>query len=387
MPVDGLRRKAAITGIGELKPVRRTERTAEALMMEAARLSIVDAGLEASDIDGVLVTPPIFSKLAFAHASAVAEYLGIRPTFANVVDMAGASGTSQVWKAASAIVEGFASHVLCISGESLMQQGRRGPVRTSFFDDFELPFGPLGAPSGYALAATRHMHEYGTTPEQMARVAVDQRSNACANPDAMFYGQPITIDDVLSSRLVSDPLHLLEVVMPVSGAAAFVVSGADAARSMPHDPVYLLGAAEMIGHSCLSQAESITTSPIAYTGPTAMKRAGVEPQDIDMASLYDCFTITVLITIEDAGFCPKGKAGVFAAEHDLTFKGDFPVNTHGGQLSFGQAGLAGGTSHVIEAVRQLRGEANGRQVPDCELVFVNGNGGILAEQCSVVLGS
>ena len=146
--MEGLKRKAAITGIGELKPVRRTEQTAEALMMEAVRLAIVDAGLETRDIDGVLVTPPIFSQLTFAHASAVAEYLGIRPTFANVVDMAGASGTSQVWKACAAIVEGFANHVLCISGESLTQYAQRGPVRTSFFDDFELPFGPLGAPSG-----------------------------------------------------------------------------------------------------------------------------------------------------------------------------------------------------------------------------------------------
>jgi len=387
--MDRLKRAAAITGIGELKPLKKTEQTGDDLMMEAVRLALIDSGLEAKDIDGILITPPLSSTISMAHASAISEMLGVRPTFANVVDMAGASGASQVWKAASAVADGMAKHVLCITGEATNPKAFSNmPRRVSmnFHDiDFEAPYGAMGAPSGYALAAMRHKHEYGTTAEMRARIAVDQRTNAQANPDAMFNGVPITTEDVINSRLVSDPFHLLEIVMPVSGAAAFIVSEPEAAKTMKNPPVWLLGAAEMVGHSSIAQAKTVTTTPVAYTGPTALKRAGVTHADIDLLSIYDCFTIMVMMTIEDAGFVEKGKIGPWALENDMTYKGNLPVNTHGGQLSFGQAGLAGGTSHVIEAVRQLRHQAGERQIPDCELVFVNGNGGIMAEECSLVL--
>jgi acetyl-CoA acetyltransferase len=230
------------------------------------------------------------------------------------------------------------------------------------------------------------MFEYGTTSRQLAKIAADQRTNACANPDALFFDQPITIDDVLNSPLVVDPLHLLEIVMPCTGGAAFVVVSPEAARQSPRPPVWLLGAAEYATHMMLSQAPDITTSPIAVTAPKAFQTAGVSPEDVDLVSVYDCYTITVLVTLEDAGFCSKGGGGPFVAEHDLTYRGDLPVNTHGGQLSFGQPGLAGGASHVTEAVRQLQGRAGSRQVPNCELAFVNGNGGVMSEQASLVLG-
>lgn len=389
--MDRLKRAAAITGIGELKPLKKTDLSSDDLMMEAVRLALLDAELEAKDIDGILITPPLSSTISMAHASAIAEMLGVRPTFANVVDMAGASGASQVWKAASAIADGMAKHVLCITGEATNSKAFSNmPRRISmnFHDvDFESPYGAMGAPSGYALAAMRHKHEYGTTAEMRARIAVDQRANAQVNPDAMFYGAPITSEDVLNSRLVSDPFHLLEIVMPVSGAAAFIVSEPEAAKKMKNPPVWLLGAAEMIGHSSIAQAKTVTTTPVAYTGPKALERAGVSHGDIDLLSIYDCFTIMVMMTIEDAGFVKKGTIGPWALENDMTYKGNLPVNTHGGQLSFGQAGLAGGTSHVIEAVRQLRHQAGERQIKDCELVFVNGNGGIMAEECSLVLSN
>lgn len=387
--MDRLKRAGAITGIGELAPMKMTDQTSDDLMMEAVRLALIDSGLEAKDIDGILVTPPLSSTISMAHAGAFAEMLGIRPTFANVVDMAGASGASQVWKACSAIADGMAKHVLCITGEATNSRAFQNmPRRVSmgFHDlDFEAPYGPMGAPSGYALAAMRHAHDYGTTVEMRARVAVDQRTNAQANPDAMFCGKPLTSEDVINSRLVSDPLHLLEIVMPVSGAAAFIVSAPDVAKRMKNDPIWLLGAAEIIGHSSISQAQSLSTSPIAYTGPAALKRAGVKHDEIDLLSIYDCFTIMVMMTIEDAGFVKKGQIGPWCLDNDMTFKGDLPVNTHGGQLSFGQAGLAGGTSHVIEAVRQLRHSAGERQIKNCEKVFVNGNGGIMGEECSLVL--
>lgn len=388
-----LRRKGAITGIGELPPLRKTDRSPEELIFEAARLAMDDAGLPPSEIDGLLVTPPLASAVTMAVPSAYAEMLGLRLSYANVVDMAGASGASQVLKAVAAIAAGHARHVLCLSGDAQNPQAfnqitQRGRVALSFFEhDFEAIYGPMGAPSGYALAATRHAYEYGVTAEMRARVAVDQRTNACANPNAMFYGKPITVDDVLATRIVSSPFHLLEIVMPVSGAAAFIVSAPEAAAATPRPPVWYLGGAERVGHSSPAQVDNILVTPIAYTGPKAMERAGVTPNDIDVVEVYDCFTTTVLLTLEDAGFCTKGKSGEFVLEHDLTYKGDLPVNTHGGQLSFGQAGLAGGTSHVTEAVRQLRHSAGERQVPDAELAFVNGNGGILAEQCSLVLSN
>jgi acetyl-CoA acetyltransferase len=244
----------------------------------------------------------------------------------------------------------------------------------------------MGVNSGYALIAQRHMYEYGTTSRQLAKIAVDQRANACANPDALFYEQPLTLDDVLSSPLIVDPLHLLEIVLPCTGGAALVVTAADRARDGAHPPVILLGAGEALSHNIVAYAPNITTSPIAVAAPKAFAMAGVTPRDIDLVSVYDCYTITVLVTLEDAGFCPKGRGGPFVEENDLTYRGNLPVNTHGGQLSFGQPGLAGGMSHVTEAVRQLQGRAGERQVPNCELAFVNGNGGIMSEEVSLVLG-
>jgi acetyl-CoA acetyltransferase len=243
----------------------------------------------------------------------------------------------------------------------------------------------MGVNSGYALIAQRHMAEYGTTSRQLAKIAVDQRTNACANPDAMYYGTPITIEDVLESPLVVDPLHLLEIVRPCTGGSAFIVVSPEIARRSERRPVWLLGAGEGNTRLTLSQRETLTTSTIAVSAPKAFEMAGVTPGDVDLVSVYDCYTITVLITLEDAGFCAKGEGGAFVEEHDLTYKGDLPLNTHGGQLSFGQPGLAGGMSHVTEAVRQLQGRAGERQVK-CELAFVNGNGGVMSEQASLVLG-
>ncbi len=173
---------------------------------------------------------------------------------------------------------------------------------------------------------------------------------------------------------------------PCTGGAAFVVVAPDLARETPPTPAWLLGAGEASRGPMLSQFESLTTSPIAISAPRAFEMAGVSHADINLLSVYDCYTITVLITLEDAGFCPKGRGGPFVEEHNLTYAGDLPLNTHGGQLSFGQPGLAGGMSHVTEAARQLQGRAGARQVKGCELSFVNGNGGIMSEQVSLVLG-
>jgi len=214
---------------------------------------------------------------------------------------------------------------------------------------------------------------------------VDQRTNACAHPDAVFHGKPLTVDDVLASPVIADPIHLLEVVMRVQGGAAVLVANADLARRSRHRPVRITGFGEHVAFKTPTYAEDLVRTPIARAADRAFAMAGLDREDVDMASIYDCYTITVLMSLEDAGFCTKGTAMQWVSEHDLTFRGDFPVNTAGGQLSFGQAGMAGGMHHVVDAARQVMGRADQAQVADCHTAFVTGNGGIMSEQVALLL--
>jgi acetyl-CoA acetyltransferase len=216
---------------------------------------------------------------------------------------------------------------------------------------------------------------------------VDQRKNANANPAAIFHGQELTIDEVLASEIICEPLHMLEIVMPAAGAAALLVTSADRVPDAQQPPAWLLGAGESVTHSSFAQAPALDATGIGIASRSAFAQAGVQPSDMGFASLYDCYTIMVLLTLEEAGFCPRGEAGAFVEAHDLTFAGDFPMNTHGGQLSFGQAGMAGGMSHVTEAVRQIQGRCGVRQIPGLELAYAHGNGGIIAEQTGLVFGA
>ncbi len=385
-----LKGKAAIIGVGEIKPTATPEgKTSLGIMAEVAKLAIEDAGLRPQDIDGLLLCPPML-ETGTIWPSIVGEYLQLRLTHGDVVDLGGASACGTIWRAAAAIDAGLCNTVLCLTGEATDVEGfytpRGGRPSTLPWREFDVPYGPMGANSGYALIAQRHMHEYGTTSAQLAKVAVDQRTNACSNPDALFHDKPITVEDVLNSAMIVDPLHLLEIVMPCTGGAAVVVTAAKRAKDGAHPPVYLLGAGEAVSHSLAAYSPNLTTSPIAVSAPRAFEMAGVTPADVDLVSVYDCYTITVVVTLEDAGFCEKGQGGTFVEANDLTYRGNLPLNTHGGQLSFGQAGLAGGMSHVTEAVRQLTERAGERQVADCGMAFVNGNGGIMSEEVSLVLG-
>ncbi len=218
-------------------------------------------------------------------------------------------------------------------------------------------------------------------------MAVDQRRNANANPAAIFHDQPLTIDDVLGSEMICEPLRMLEIVMPAAGAAALVVTAADRVGDAAQRPAWLLGAGESVTHSSLAQAPDFGETGIGVAARAAFSSAGVAPGEVGLASLYDCYTIMVLLTLEEAGFCKPGEAGAFVASHDLSWAGDFPLNTHGGQLSFGQPGMAGGMSHVTEAVRQIQGRGGARQVPGLELAYAHGNGGIIAEQVGLVFGA
>lgn len=386
-----LREETAITGMAELKPSKTPGgRTTLGLFSEVAGLAIRDAGLRPSDIDGLLVTPPI-EDTTFMWPAQVAEYLKLKPRFLDMVELGGASGCGSILRAALAVAAGLCRHCICLSGgiwrsDVFNSDEGKTSVMSQAEIEYDLPHGPMGFNSGYALIAHRHMYQYGTSPLQMAKIAVDQRQNALLNPDALFNKKAITAQDILNSPLVVDPIHLFEIVLPCTGAAALVVSRSEEARDMPHPPVHILGMGEACTHNSITYSDDITVSPIKFSAARAFEMAGLGPADMEYLSLYDCYPITVIITLEDAGFCAKGDGGPFVDAHDFTWQGDLPMNTHGGQLSFGQPSYAGGTSHVTEAVRQLRGEAGARQVRRNRTAFVNGNGGIMSTQCSLVLG-
>jgi len=380
-----LKNQAAAIGFAELKPWKDAppDLTPLSLMARLTAEAIADAGLAKSDIDGFLVGMPTADP-GFIYPASAAEVLGINPRMLNVVDIGGASPAGMIWRAAAAIHAGMCSAVLCIVADLNRMGDQRVPV-ISVQREFEAPYGNIGANCGYAMIAHRHMYEYGTTAQQMAKVAVDQRKNALKNPLAAFGDKPLTIDDVLNSRMIVDPLHLFEIVSPCSGGSAVIIASPEVAKRAKNPPIWLLGAGEYSNHSSITYAPSLTESPIKPAADAAFKMAGVERKDVDLVCPYDCYTITVLVTLEDAGFCKKGQGGPFAAEHDLSYAGDFPCNTHGGQLSFGQPGLGGGMSHVVEGIRQLMGRGEGRQVKNAALAYVNGNGGIMSEQVSLIL--
>ena len=383
--------QSSIIGIGELPPILHAgDQTTLDLLTRAAALAIQDAALHKDDIDGLLVTPPS-EDTYFLWPSQVAEYLQLNPAFMNMVELGGASAAGTIARAALMVEAGICNNCLCLSGgvwdpQVFNTRAGKMSVMSQVEIDYELPYGPMGFNSGYAWIARRHMYEYGTTPEQLAKIAVDQRTNALANPTALFNQTPLTVAEVLASPLIVDPLHLLEIVRPCSGAAAVIVSRGHKDPYQAHAPVPIQGFGEAYTHNSIVYAPSLTVSPIKMAAQRAFCMAGVGVKDIDLVSLYDCYTITVLISLEDIGFCPKGEGGRFVENNDLSYQGSLPCNTHGGQLSCGQASFAGGMSHVIEAVRQLRGEAGQRQVQNNQLALVNGNGGVMSTQCCLILG-
>jgi acetyl-CoA acetyltransferase len=376
----------AIVGIGELKPVRYTDNTTTLeLIAESVRLAVQDAGLEKDAIDGLLVGPQVGETPQHVPAT-VSEYLGLQPKMSNVVDLGGASGAGMLWRAAAAIDAGMCETVVCVLANKNEKTGvprspNRNPIR-----EFDVPFGASGANTSYALLKQRHMEEYGSTQEQFALIAHWARKNAQLNPNAIFHGKPLSVGEVLDSPLIIDPMHLLEIVMPVAGGAAYVVTSKDNLPVGNHPPVSLLGAGEKITHRAVSHSPALESAPLEYAISAALGQANVKVQDIDLLSLYDCYTSVVGITLENAGLCPPGKFGEWMKDHSFGHDGDWPLNTHGGQLGCGQADLAGGMSHIIEAVRQLRHEAHPRQIPDARLSLVTGNGATLSEAVAVVLG-
>ena len=389
---DSLRGAAAIVGIGELKPERsRPGRSAMSLLTEAAYLAIQDAGLTKEDIDGFVMDAGMEGASGFN--TTMAEHMGIYPTFATGCDAQGASGVTMALQAAAYVNAGLANYVLCGMGAAIDTGRRQRPAAPSLTEtsssEFVVPFGPTVAANGnYAMIARRHEELYGTTVEKRAKISVDLRYNANHNPMAIFHDTPITIEDVVNSRIVADPLHMLECVMPCAGACAFVVTRADIARGMRHKPAYILGGALGISRNNLQYVGEITVSPVGRAARKAFAMAGYGPNDVQAMEIYDSFTITVICELEDSGFCNKGEGGDWIQAHDLTFKGDKPLNTHGGQLSYGQASTAGGCAQVTEAVRQIRRDGGEHQVPGpTDLIYVTGSGGSFSQQGALLVGT
>jgi acetyl-CoA acetyltransferase len=304
-----------------------------------------------------------------------------------------------VWRAAVAVELGLCDAVLAVlpGSRALPRSARRAPVAPSWYGassnnygspqaEFEIPYGNVGQNAPFAQIAQRYGAQYGYDPSALAKIAVDQRTNACAHPGAVFHDTPITEADVLGSPMIADPIHMLETVMPVHGGTGVLIANADLAHKSRHRPVWITGFGEHISFKTTTYARDPMVTPIARSAERAFAMAGLRPADVDIASIYDCYTITVLMTLEDAGFCPKGQGMAWIKDRDLTFRGDFPLNTAGGQLSYGQAGMSGGMHHVVDATRQLMGRSAAAQVPDANIAFVAGTGGIMSEQVALVLG-
>jgi acetyl-CoA acetyltransferase len=383
------KRKVAVVGVSLSDCGRVDDATPYALHAQAARRALADAGMDRSLVDGFAsaglgTLPPV----------EVAEYLGLRPTWVDSTAVGGSTWEVMAAHATDAIAAGHTRAVLLVYGSTAradikagrrtgnLSFGARGPLQ------FEVPYGHTLI-AKYAMAARRHMHEYGTTLEQLASVAVQARANAALNPEAMFR-TPITTDDVLSGPMIADPFTKLHCCLRSDGGAAVLLAAEEYVRDCRTAPVWILGTGEHVSHTTMSEWPDFTVSPAAVSGRLAFERAGVRPDEIDVAEIYDAFTYMTLVTLEDLGFCAKGEGGQFVEKGRLTVGGELPVNTDGGGLSAQHPGMRG-LFLLVEAVRQLRGEAGERQVRKAggrlpELAVASGTGGWFCSSGTVVLG-
>jgi len=356
----------------------------------AFRRALADCGIEKSEIDGYLCANGFSQNVD--DAANMAEYLQIKHRWIDGTSVGGSSFEFFVQHAAAAIEARQCDVVLVTYGSDLLSRAGRmlgtstfssGGARVPGAAQYENCWGNVLA-GGYAMAARRHMHEFGTTPAQLAEIAVGVREFAGLNPFAQ-YRDPITVDDVLNSRMIADPLHKLDCCVISDGGGAFIMTTKERARDLAKPPVYVLGAAGAQTHWTISQMPDFTTTAAAQCGPEALGRAGVRPEDVDTIQVYDSFTITVLMLLEDMGFCKKGEGGQFVETGVLRRGGAQPLNTDGGGLSACHPGMRG-IFLINEAVRQLRGDGGLAQVPDCEVAVACGSGGYLSCIGTVVLG-
>ena len=387
MSRTSLRGQVAIVGVADTAVGIVPDKTPLELCVEAALAAIDDAGLKKDQIDGLVTCNSMAQPLLY-HAEAVAEYLQIFPRYCINVGAGGGTTFSILHHAASAIATGMADTIVISMADSLRSSLTREQAMLSQSStghpQFEQPYG-LTVPAYYALIAQAHMAQYGTTSEHFAEIAVAARAHAALNPAAQKR-DPITVEDVIASRLIADPLHLLDCSLVSDGGSAIVLTSAERAADFPHVPVYMLGVGEGHNHEHISQARNLTTSAARESGERAYAMAGLGPADMDLAQLYDCFTPPVLVELEDLGFCAKGEGGPFAATGALQPGGALPVNTHGGMLSHCHPGNPGSMFALTETVSQLRHSAGERQVPNAQTAMVHAQGGIMSSHTSLILG-
>ena len=380
--MEGLQRgSAAIVGIAEsdLGAVSK-EMTPIDLMAQGIQRALADCGLHLRDVDGLLCA----TTQSRTSGLELTEYLGISPAFIDTTILGGSSFMFHVAHAQAALQLGLCKVAVIAYGSTQRTVGRRqASVRE--YNPYETPFRPFLPATAYALAASRHMHQYGTTREQLAAVAVAAREWALLNPSA-WEKKPLTIDEVLSARMVSYPFTVRDCCLVTDGGGAVIMTTAERARALKKPPVYVLGCGQAITHANISSMPDLTETGALQSGRAAYRMARLSPGDIDVVELYDAFTINTILFLEDLGFCPKGEGGTFVSDGHIAPGGGLPVNTNGGGLSYCHPGMYG-LFLLIEAVRQLRREAGARQIADCETAIAHGNGGVLSSQSTVILGT
>ena len=350
------------------------------LMAQGIGRALDDAGLKLKDVDGIFCA----TTQARTSAMSLVEYLGLPDAYTDSTIVGGSSFEIHVAHAHAALEAGLCTVAVIAYGSTQRTVGRRAASAREF-NPYETPFRPFLPATAYAMAASRHMHEYGTTREQMAEVAVAARGWAQLNPVA-WEKKPLSVADVLAARPISFPFTVRDICLVTDGGGAIVMTLSDRARSTRKKPVYVLGSGQSITHASITSMPVLTHTGAIASGAQAYKAAGLAAKDIDVLALYDAFTINTILFLEDLGFCPKGEGGRFVEGGRIGPKGSLPVNTNGGGLSYCHPGMYG-LFILIEAVRQLRGECGERQVARANTAIVHGNGGVLSAQATNILGN
>lgn len=377
--MGNLRGSTAIVGIGHAGLGSAPGWTALELLAQASARALDDAGLELKDVDGLCAA----TFYHFFPSLSVAEYLGICPAWSNSDMVGGSSFEAYVLQAALAIQAGLCNVVLIAYGSNARSsRNLNGLIETPPFESIYSPPIPL---AGYALAASRHMHEYGTSRRDFAHVVAASRKWGKLNPEATLR-EEVAVEEIASAPTIADPLSRFDCCLVSDGAGAIVLTSAERARNLRKKPAYVLGSAGAHWHREISQMPDLTVTAATESGRRAYEMAGIGPTDVDVVELYDAFSINVILFLEDLGFCPKGEGGRFVSDGSLAPGGRLPVNTNGGGLSFVHPGMYG-VFLLTEATTQIRGEGGARQVEKADVVLAHGNGGTLSHQCTIVLGS
>ena len=382
-----LRNKAIIAGAADSDIGKLPEMSGLALNAQAAKRALDDAGMTLADVDGLL-TAYSLTEPYFMLGTVLAEHLGIAPRYCASLVVGGGTPGAALHHAAMAVATGQAEVVLVTAGENRATgQSRDAAVQALTqvgHPYFETPYGPL-VPAFYAMVARRYMHEYGTTREEMAHVAVRARDHAVRHPASPMTDR-LDVETVLASKPIAEPLSMLDCCLISDAAGAFVVTTPDRAADLFHPPAWLWGIGESHTHEHITLAPSLTETGALRSGRDAYAMAGITPADVDFAELYDCFTIVPIIAAEELGLAERGAGGELFASGETAIEGRLPVNTHGGLLSYAQAGASGGLHGIVEAVRQLRGAQGERQVENHDIALVHNEGGVLSSHCTMVLG-